>query len=403
MATSAQPSHASSGPALDNRRLAAAAIDLVAPALALVALYASGLLTLAVALVVGGWTLFYFFALESGGGQTVGKRALKLRVVDADANEPSMRQVAMRTVVRVVDLPVIGLIAMMASGDRRQRLGDMAAETHVVEAAAHPVRSDFSADTHRLDPQVPAAFAEPSDEKSRRPRRSLGGPELKLPKLGRSRTPKQRKPVALAAVLPSFPVAEPAAERPKPGRRTLGGPELKLPKLGRRRSRPAPAPMAELPAAQPLPTPEDPAVSVPDAVEAFGLYDEDQPQPDVEVMAEPWTESESAYDEPAYEAPAEALERSVGIPDVQVTPEPEVSPAPAPPAAIPGISPIEMAPLGPPRSPNVPAALDPERRPFEGDTAEPTDSDGPSIEVKPIETVSAMDLIMQEVEEHRRA
>jgi len=422
MASSAQPPHASSGPALDNRRVAAAAIDLAAPGLALVALYAGGLLTPAVALVLVGWTLYYFFALESGGGQTIGKRVLNLRVVDADNNEPSMRQVAMRTVVRIVDLPVIGLIAMMASGDRRQRLGDMAAETHVVDAAPPRATSDFTQDTHRLDPQVPAAFAEPPVERPKRARRTLGGPELKLPTLRRK--PK-RAQQPTAATLAPLPVGEAKAEKPKRSRPSLGGPELKLPKLGRKRAKPAaaapPVPMPEPPAApEPEPEPHQPdpaplpAGEVPDAVEAFGLYDDDQPEPDVEIVAEePWVEpyGEPAHDDAEHDLTAEVpVEFVAEAHDVQVTPEPEMAPepevAPVPsshrPAAVPAIPAAERAPLPAPRPPSVPAALDPQRPPREGDTAEFEDFDRPAIEVKPIETVSAMDLIMQDAEQHRR-
>ena len=47
-----------------------------------------------------GWTLYYFFALESGGGQTVGKRAMNLKVVSADGGEPTMQQYGMRTIAR---------------------------------------------------------------------------------------------------------------------------------------------------------------------------------------------------------------------------------------------------------------------------------------------------------------
>ena len=98
MATTTSPTHAVTGPALDNRRMAAAAIDLAAPLLAAVVIIAAGLLTPAVALVLVGWTLYYFFALESGGGQTLGKRAMHLKVVSADGGEPTMHQYAMRTV-----------------------------------------------------------------------------------------------------------------------------------------------------------------------------------------------------------------------------------------------------------------------------------------------------------------
>lgn len=410
MASTAQPSHAAAGPALDNRRVAATAIDLAAPVLALVALYAGGLLTPAVALVVGGWTLFYFFALESGGGQTVGKRAMKLRVVDADGNEPSMRQVAMRTLVRVVDLPVIGLIAMMASGDRRQRLGDMAADTHVVDAETASGQSDLtSTDTTQTTPVVPAAFSgQQSASKPKRSRPGLGGPEIKLPKLGRS-----RKPKALTA-----------AKAKTGGRRTLGGPEIKLPTFGRGRKSspaaepaPAPTPVTQAvvpPAPTPTPAPAPPAAPVLDAIEEFGIDDERAPVPEVEVV----TSRPEVALEPAAPEPIDPTIAMTDVPEVEVTPSPAESPAPelrAPaipaipaiqseqplppsrPAAIPGIPSAEA----PPRAPTVPAALDPQRRPAEGATAEPDDFAGPRIEVKPIETVSAMDLIMQDAEHHR--
>lgn len=402
MASSAQPSRAVSGSALDNRRVAATAIDLVAPVLALIALYAGGLLTPAVALVVGGWMLFYFFALESGGGQTVGKRAMKLRVVDADGKEPSMRQVAMRTLVRVVDLPVIGLIAMMASGDRRQRLGDMAADTHVVDAETASGQSDLtSTDTTEIHPAVPAAFSGQSASKPKRSRPGLGGPEIKLPKLGR---PGKAKPLT-------------AAKAKTGGRRTLGGPEIKLPTFGRGRksspaAEPAPDPVAQAvvpPAPTPAPTPQ--AAPVTDAIEEFRIDDEQAAVPEVEVVT---SRPEAAF-EPAAPEPADPTIAMTDVPEVEVRPSPAESPAPelrvpaipaiqseqppppSRPAAIPGIPSAEA----PPRAPTVPAALDPERRPAEGVTAEPDDSSGPRIEVKPIETVSAMDLIMQDAEHDR--
>ena len=86
-----------------------------------------------------GWTLYYYFALESGGGQTVGKKLLKLRVLRADGRPAGMREIAVRTVLRVVDgigAYIVGLIVMLATGQRRQRLGDLAAGTIVVDASA---------------------------------------------------------------------------------------------------------------------------------------------------------------------------------------------------------------------------------------------------------------------------
>jgi uncharacterized RDD family membrane protein YckC len=148
------------GPQLDNRRVLAALIDLV-----IVGAGAALILFAADALPSGGgsareevgtglylitlaWALYYYFACESSGGQTLGKRAMKLRVVRVDGSEAGMREIAVRTVLRVVDgicLYLVGLIVMIASGKRRQRLGDMAGGTIVVDANASP------------EPQPPAA------------------------------------------------------------------------------------------------------------------------------------------------------------------------------------------------------------------------------------------------------
>jgi RDD family len=86
--------------------------------------------------------LVYYFALEAAIGQTVGKLLLGLRVVRTDGTRPSLVAVAVRSLVRVVDwlpfLYLVGFIAMLATGKRRQRLGDLAARTSVGQAA--PVR-----------------------------------------------------------------------------------------------------------------------------------------------------------------------------------------------------------------------------------------------------------------------
>ena len=135
------------GPKLDNRRVLAAVVDLaIVVTGALVILAAGDALSSdnsdvrgALSAVILGWALYYYFALESGEGQTVGKKLMKLRVVRADGRPVGMREVAVRTVLRVVDgigVYIVGLIAMLVSGQRRQRLGDMAAGTIVVDASA---------------------------------------------------------------------------------------------------------------------------------------------------------------------------------------------------------------------------------------------------------------------------
>ena len=84
-----------SGSKLDNRRVLAALIDLlIVGAGYAVILAAAGKLSEvdaggALALVGIGWALYYYFACESGSGQTVGKRALNIRVVRTDGVEGS--------------------------------------------------------------------------------------------------------------------------------------------------------------------------------------------------------------------------------------------------------------------------------------------------------------------------
>lgn len=158
-----------SGPQLDNRRVLAALIDLlIVGAGAALILFAadalpggsageeigSGLYLLATA-----WALYYYFACESGGGQTLGKRIMRLRVVRADGGEAGMGEIAVRTVLRVVDgigLYLVGLVVMLVSGKRRQRLGDMAGGTIVVDASAPPVSVPEVSPSVAAAPIVPA-------------------------------------------------------------------------------------------------------------------------------------------------------------------------------------------------------------------------------------------------------
>ena len=152
------------GPKLDGRRVRAGIIDL-----AVVLAGALGLGVVVGALgsdqprdmpgfdfVVLGWALYYYFACESSSGQTLGKRLMKLRVVRLDGSPAGMGEVAVRTVLRVIDgiaFYLVGLIVMLVTGERRGRLGDLAARTMVVDASA-PV----------APAAAPAAVEEPARE-----------------------------------------------------------------------------------------------------------------------------------------------------------------------------------------------------------------------------------------------
>jgi uncharacterized RDD family membrane protein YckC len=81
--------------------------------------------------------LLYYFLFEATTGQTIGKKQYGLRVLRTDGSRPGTAAVAIRSLLRVIDiLPagyLIGLISLRVTGhDRRQRLGDIAAGTVVV-------------------------------------------------------------------------------------------------------------------------------------------------------------------------------------------------------------------------------------------------------------------------------
>jgi uncharacterized RDD family membrane protein YckC len=79
----------------------------------------------------------YYFLLELTSGQTLGKKLMKLRVATLNGSPLAAGPVAVRTLLRIIDgLPafyLVGFIAMIAS-KQKQRIGDMAAGTVVVEA-----------------------------------------------------------------------------------------------------------------------------------------------------------------------------------------------------------------------------------------------------------------------------
>lgn len=88
--------------------------------------------------------LVYYLVFELTVGQTVGKLLLGLRVVRTDGSRPPVTAIIVRTLLRVVDwlpaLYLVGFIVMLATGARRQRLGDLAARTSLARARPIPHR-----------------------------------------------------------------------------------------------------------------------------------------------------------------------------------------------------------------------------------------------------------------------
>src|SRR5438309_6959719 len=100
-------------------------------------LFGSGELALLIEIILGFILLAGYFLISEAAwnGQTLGKRAARLRVV-GDHGEPlTLGQAAIRNLVRIVDfLPVfyaIGMLTLFING-RGKRLGDFAAGTLVV-------------------------------------------------------------------------------------------------------------------------------------------------------------------------------------------------------------------------------------------------------------------------------
>jgi uncharacterized RDD family membrane protein YckC len=117
---------------LDSRRVLARLIDLFvvgAPGVVVATGASRSLSTLLMSLVLG-----YFFLCEGLWGQTIGKRVMGLRVLMRDGRAATASAVSARTVLRLIEDNPIGLIAMVLSGRRRQRIGDLLGGTIVARA-----------------------------------------------------------------------------------------------------------------------------------------------------------------------------------------------------------------------------------------------------------------------------
>jgi uncharacterized RDD family membrane protein YckC len=128
---------------LDVRRVVAVLLDLaiVYPVLLVFSEYAGRSAAAALAAIAAELT--YFFLAESLTGQTLGKKLLGLRVVRRDGRPLTPQAVAGRTVFRLIETGPLGLIVMVLSGRRRQRLGDLAVGTVVTRASFEPERAEL--------------------------------------------------------------------------------------------------------------------------------------------------------------------------------------------------------------------------------------------------------------------
>ena len=96
--------------------------------------------TLAIILVVLLPVFFYCPLCEIlSGGQTFGKRLVKLRVIMADGTLPSPAAYLLRWLMMIADVPLLGYIGVlvMILNRNNQRFGDMAAGTLVVKLQSY--------------------------------------------------------------------------------------------------------------------------------------------------------------------------------------------------------------------------------------------------------------------------
>jgi uncharacterized RDD family membrane protein YckC len=94
----------------------------------------------------------YFLLFEGFTGQTLGKKALAIKVVRLDGQEPQLGDYGIRALFHLLDTFFsLGILAtaLVASTDKHQRIGDMAANTCVVKL--NPVAAFRLSDILRID------------------------------------------------------------------------------------------------------------------------------------------------------------------------------------------------------------------------------------------------------------
>src|SRR5690606_27644993 len=87
--------------------------------------------------IYGALYIFYDLVCELFfNGQSVGKRAMKIKVISLDGGQPGLGQYLLRWVFRIVDFLLtsgIGAVISVAVTDKKQRIGDIVANTTLVK------------------------------------------------------------------------------------------------------------------------------------------------------------------------------------------------------------------------------------------------------------------------------
>jgi len=116
----------------------------------------SSMVVLTMIVVFGAAYVFYNLICEIlMGGQSVGKRVMKIKVISLDGGQPSLGQYFIRWIFRLVDFiltgQVGGLICIIVT-EKKQRIGDIVAGTTLIKTiprtafdhiAFHPVEEGY--------------------------------------------------------------------------------------------------------------------------------------------------------------------------------------------------------------------------------------------------------------------
>lgn len=85
--------------------------------------------------VIACWILYHLLMEVFNRGQTIGKKVMSIQVIRADGQEPAFSDNLIRAIFMIVDSMLsMGVVAsiLIVSSEKKQRFGDMAANTTVV-------------------------------------------------------------------------------------------------------------------------------------------------------------------------------------------------------------------------------------------------------------------------------
>jgi uncharacterized RDD family membrane protein YckC len=100
--------------------------------------FSVGLSFLPIALIIL-WAFYDLICEVFFNGQSIGKKAMKIRVISLDGGRPTLGQYLIRWLLRIVDFTLtssLGALICVIATEKKQRIGDIAAGTTLVKT--HP-------------------------------------------------------------------------------------------------------------------------------------------------------------------------------------------------------------------------------------------------------------------------